>query len=122
MNLGGRQIRVGPIVNIQLLYILLDRALIFYSHIVNWAHGRRDYTVTENNQSDDLKAGITTELDEASKQACMRFFRAVRSSDDAKIEKTRQRMMAVLLKSLGKISHSEHRYGLVTGAQAEKNH
>lgn len=50
MNLGGRQIRVGPIDNIQLLYILLDRALIFYSHIINWAHGRRDYTVTENHR------------------------------------------------------------------------
>lgn len=113
MNLGGRQIRVGPIDNIQLLYILLDRALIFYSHIINWAHGRRDYAVGENNPGDNIKAGITTEWDEASKQACMRFFKAVRSGDDAKIEKARQRMMAILQTSLDKISRSEHRYGLV---------
>ncbi len=109
MNLGGRQIQVGPIDNIQLLYILLDRALIFYSHVINWAHGRRDYTVADDGRS-DIKAGITTEWDEASKQACMRFFRAVRSGDDTKIEKERQQMMTILLRSLEKISHSERRY------------
>lgn len=113
MNLGGRQIRVGPIDNIQLLYILLDRALIFYSHIINWAHGRRDYTVALNNRS-DIKAGITTEWDEASKQACMRFFKAVRSGDDPKIEKARQQMTTILLKASDKISRSEHRFELVT--------
>jgi len=116
MNLGGREIRVGPIDNIQLLYILLDRALIFYSHIINWAHGRRDYAVAESNRS-DIKAGITTEWDEASKQACMRFFRAVRSGDDAKIENARRQMTTILVKSLDKISRSEHRYGLVMNRQ-----
>ena len=116
MNLGGRQIQVGPIDNIQLLYILLDRALIFYSHIINWAHGRRDYPVADNNRS-DIKAGFTTKWDEAGKQACMLFFKAVRSGDDTKMEKARQRMIAILLSSLEKISHSEHPYGLVTGGE-----
>lgn len=116
MNLGGRQIRVGPIDNIQLLYILLDRALIFYSHVINWAHGRRDYAVAESDRS-DIKAGITTTFDESAKQACMRFFKAVRSGDDVKIEKTRQRMIRLLLESLNKISHSEHSYGTVMNSE-----
>lgn len=117
MNLGGRQIQVGPIDNIQLLYILLDRSLIFYSHIINWAHGRRDYG-DAGSEGSDAKAGITTEWDEAAKQACVRFFRAVRGGDDAKIEAARQRMTPILLQSLEKISRSEHRYGLLTSGRS----
>ena len=45
MKLGGQQIRVGPNENIQFLYILIDRALIFYAHIINWAHGRRELSI-----------------------------------------------------------------------------
>ncbi len=40
---GRYHLQVGPNENPQFPYILLDRALIFYSHTINWAHGRRDY-------------------------------------------------------------------------------
>jgi len=45
LGIGGQKmhIQVGPAKNIQFGFILLDRALIYYSHIINWAHGRRDY-------------------------------------------------------------------------------
>ena len=43
----------------------------------------------------------------------MRFFRAVRSGDEVKAEKARQRMTALLLEALDKISRSERCYGVV---------
>lgn len=48
LGLGGGRVRitVGPIKNSQFAFILLDRAFLYYSHIINWAHGRRDYPQT----------------------------------------------------------------------------
>lgn len=36
-------LQVGPNENTQFPFILFDRVLLYYSHIINWTHGRRDY-------------------------------------------------------------------------------
>lgn len=41
--LGGEQVQVGPAKSIDLLFVLLNRSLLYYRHTINWAHGRRDY-------------------------------------------------------------------------------
>jgi predicted GTPase len=117
MNLGGHQMRMGPNENIQFLYILLDRALIFYSHIINWAHGRRDYPAASP-ASGAGKAGVTTEWSESAKKTCAAFFRAVRSSDESRRASARKEMKALLQDSLQTISHSERKYGLVIKSAA----
>ncbi|RPH38964.1 MAG: DUF3482 domain-containing protein, partial [Desulfobulbaceae bacterium] len=43
LKLGGQQLQIGPSKSIDLLFILLNRSLLFYFHTINWAHGRRDY-------------------------------------------------------------------------------
>jgi len=106
MTLGGRQIRMGPVDNIQLLYILLDRALIFYSHIINWAHGRRDYDEARL-PDEGAKTGMTARWSEADRQTGMRFFRHIRSGDEMKAEKVRHEMNRVLMVALEKISRSK---------------
>lgn len=76
VKLGGEQIQIGPCNNIQLLYVLLDRVLIFYSHIINWAHGRRDYF--ENSKityTDKNKYSVTANWDIQSKKICCNFFK-----------------------------------------------
>jgi hypothetical protein len=103
MNLGGRQIRMGPVDNIQLLYILLDRVLIFYSHVINWAHGRRDYDESRI-QEDGDKAGLTARWGESARRTGMRFFKNIRTGDDMKAEKARREMNRVLLAALENIS------------------
>jgi len=108
MRLGGRQSRMGPVDNIQLLYILLDRALIYYSHIINWAHGRRDFDEIPLPEGAG-KAGMITEWSETDRQVCARFFKGVRSNSEVKAEKTRQRMKTLLQQVLKEISHHEHR-------------
>ena len=106
INLGGRQIQMGPVDSIQLLYILLDRVLIFYSHVINWAHGRRDYN-GDQLPGDGVKTGMTSQWDEATRQTCIRFFRGMRSRDEGKTEKTRQKMKVLLQKVLKDISKGE---------------
>jgi len=41
-ELGGCRIRVGPLRNPQLMFVLLDRAFIYFECLSNWAHARRD--------------------------------------------------------------------------------
>lgn len=114
MNLGGQQIKIGPVDNIQFFYILMDRALIFYSHIINWAHGRRDYSLVPiEKKSDPVKSGFTAEWDENTKKICTSFFKAVRSNDEKHIEDSRDLVKEIIKQALIKISHSERKYGLM---------
>lgn len=40
--IAKEQIVVGPISNPQLLFILLDRAMLYVNRLIHWSHGRRD--------------------------------------------------------------------------------
>lgn len=82
--LGGKRLTMGPCANVQLLYILLDRALLYYSHVINWAHGRRDYppaTAPETGATD--KSGFSHAWDAERRKVCVRFFTALRAKDEA---------------------------------------
>jgi hypothetical protein len=108
------QIHVGPMGNIQFFYILLDRALIFYSHIINWAHGRRGLPAArEPHAKAVVKAGFATEWDDAAKRLCAEFFKAVKGGDDSRLEARRKAMKGFLMETLSRISRSERPYGLV---------
>jgi len=113
LNLGGQQIQIGPIGNIQFMYVLLDRALIFYSHIINWAHGRRDYPLGKSPSEKSVKAGFTAEWDDKTKGACHAFYSSVRSNDGFRKALSRKALKEMLQDVLLKISHSERRYGLI---------
>jgi hypothetical protein len=78
-GLGGDRIQVGPNENIQFLYILLDRALLYYTHMSRRAHGRRDLPEAESQfVSKGEKAGISTLLTPKQHRICMEFFKACR--------------------------------------------
>jgi hypothetical protein len=89
MKMGGEQLRVGPVTNIQLLYILLDRGLLFYSHVINWAHGRRDYErMAGLPVATGGKGGFTRRWQREQRAVCDRFFRAVLKGHEGEIEET----------------------------------
>lgn len=112
-SLGGQQIKTGPHEHIQFMYILLDRALIFYSHIINWAHGRRDFDDADKDNDPQGKAGLTYEWDESSRKICSRFFNALRSGDDEGRETAQNELKAMLRKVLYKLSTTQKQYGLM---------
>jgi len=110
LKLGGQQMKMGPNENIQFLYILIDRALIFYSHIINWAHGRRDYPVlSDNRHSEPAKESFTRGWDDNEKRICHSFFKAIHKGYENRKEIFRQELKGVLKEKLNRISHSEGR-------------
>ena len=109
MSLGGHEIQVGPVKNIQFLYILLDRSLIYYSHISNWAHGRRDYDADRVNQvSDSAGSGFAVQWDPGARSICSAFFREVTKSNGSPDPDYERQMRDFLIGQLQKISHSEN--------------
>jgi len=78
IRLGGDRLRVGPNKNIQFLYVLLDRALIYYSHIIKRPHGRRDTKTVQAGQDDKgEKLGFSSRMTSEQRQICARYFKAV---------------------------------------------
>ena len=41
LRLSGSTLRIGPAQNISLMFVLINRALLYYQYTINWAHGRR---------------------------------------------------------------------------------
>jgi hypothetical protein len=113
LSLGGEQIQIGPIENPQFAYVLLDRALIFYSHIINWAHGRRDYPAQEHADKGSAKAGLTFEWDDRKRKICQAFYTAMRGRDDQQKTSSRKALNEMLQEVLLDISRSDQRYGVV---------
>ncbi|MBU0970366.1 MAG: DUF3482 domain-containing protein [Proteobacteria bacterium] len=79
IRLGGDRLQVGPNENLQFLYVLMDRALIYYTHMINRPHGRRDAgDIGENPKKVFPKLGITATLSPGQRNTCVRFFKSVR--------------------------------------------
>ena len=111
LPLGGKQIQIGPTKSIDLLFILLNRSLLYYQHTINWAHGRRDYK--KDNQSDQLQLatspppGFTQNWSAGNIKICHDFFKAIR---DQKANNSRQpveKFRQLLLTTMQGISESE---------------
>ncbi len=77
MRMGGEQLQIGPVDNPQLIYILIDRVLLFYAHVINWAHGRRDYAEGGYSLNSGEKGGFTSSWEKKDREICSRFLKAV---------------------------------------------
>jgi hypothetical protein len=106
------KITVTANANIQYLFILLDRLLIYYAHIINWAHGRRDYEEHRSPVQKNRKIGFTDEWSAEDRKICGNFFSAVHKNKDAQRETARKELMAMLQQKLLDISRTEERYWL----------
>ncbi len=100
MRLDSQKLQVGPVKSSQLLYVLLDRQLLFYSHIINWAHGCRDYdslNAVQDNEKATVKVGYTTNWNRSDRAVCEGFLKSIQ--DDVPMERQRdyRKAMAALL-------------------------
>ncbi len=98
MRLDRESIVVGPANNIQLMYVLLDRALIYYDHVTGWAHGRRDYDNAPRELLANEKKGFTSGWSSDRRKICQIFFDQVTSSerDEAKIAQAELTFISML--------------------------
>lgn len=105
MKLDHQQLTMGPVNNIQLMYILLDRALLFYSRIINWAHGRRDYSEENQAEPDDIKRqGMTKEWQRSEQKVCEQFFSTVTKGEQELVPERREELHELLVKKLASFS------------------
>jgi hypothetical protein len=112
LNIGGYQVSVGPHKNIQLFYVLLDRALIYYANIINWAHGRREYPSHQKDLAtlSSAKKGYASRLDQVMKNACSQLLKTIRGSkEEAAQEASQKQFIHVLQDYLNKLSHASDR-------------
>ncbi len=77
---GKFELQVGPNTSPQFPYILLDRAFLYYAHIINWAHGKRDYS-----HPDEIPhhARFSTTLHATSLKRFEKYFRSLAKDEDA---------------------------------------
>lgn len=82
LSLGGNQIQIGPTKSIDLLFVLLNRSLLFYQYTINWAHGRRDYESLEQSESNKTPvSGFTRNWPAARIKVCHAFFKSVQKTN-----------------------------------------
>ena len=86
-ELGGITMTVGPNTNPQFPFVLLDRALLYFQHVSNWAHAR---SKPNNDQESKLElatieSGFTSGWTKQQRDLCAKFIKTV--NDDATYEK-----------------------------------
>jgi hypothetical protein len=104
LPVGRVKIRVGPAQNDQLLFVLIDRALIYFSHVINWAHSRRDQPQPGVNTAAMEKSGYTSAWSASFNQTCRRFLRAVRKGHTQRTETLKPEIIAAVTEQLNDIS------------------
>jgi len=106
-KIGGEKISMGPNENVQFLYVLIDRTLTFYSHIINWAHGRRDYQNPSSGKSRQLdEKGYVAGWTGNEKRVCQDFFKSSNSGNENRKQASRKQLKELLLKTMHEISNS----------------
>lgn len=105
-SLGDFVLIVGPNHNIQFPFVLLDRALIYFSHVINWAHGRRN---RHEEARDTGPETFVAHFTDHQRRICREFFQAAGAKDEAKIREARQPLLDMLLEVLHGLSDREYR-------------
>ncbi len=100
IRLGGDQLVIGPVTNIQLMYVLLDRTFLFYRHTINWAHGKREYPdgplpLAEGNGKESFSASWSRD----EHKVCELFFQGIRQKNENKAQEQAQAAMRSFLKA-----------------------
>jgi GTPase Era involved in 16S rRNA processing len=102
LPLGRLRVQVGPLKNEQFLFIILDRALIYFSHVINWAHSRRDQPGAA--QINEKKSGFISKFAPNQKQKISQFISALRKGDPVKTESLNHSFQLALTGILNDIS------------------
>lgn len=108
VRIGGEQLRFGPATDINLLFVLINRALLYYKHTINWAHGRRDYeSISKKSVKDKQPFNITSTWSTGRLRICKAFFSAVTGSNERNMGQEKKKLGELIEQSLTEISREE---------------
>jgi len=108
--LGGEHLTIGPAKSISFLMVLINRALLYYQHTINWAHGRRDYPENTNSKmlpqhiAEQNFTGVWTS---SNIKICHSFFKEVQKGKSATEGDAEKDFKGLLLQTLQQISESQ---------------
>jgi hypothetical protein len=103
LTLGGVQVSVGPNQYPQFPFVLIDRLLLYYQSVINWAHARRDQPASFES-AHEMKSGYTARWSNERRKLCLKFFKTLEKKkpearDDAQREC--ERMLTEALQEVG---------------------
>ncbi|NLC70876.1 MAG: GTPase/DUF3482 domain-containing protein [Desulfuromonadaceae bacterium] len=102
-SIGKIELKIGPLHNLQFFFVLIDRVLIFFSYVINWAHGRRE-PLPEDSPG-EAREGYTAQWSDEQRRVAIRYFEALRNPDDVdRLEKRRLEFQAFLRHFLAGLS------------------
>jgi len=77
LRLDRRELTLGPVANPQLMYVLLDRSLLYYRWVINWAHARRERPLDEEERYRLERQGCLGDWPAAERRCCREYFQAL---------------------------------------------
>ncbi|MBA3027269.1 MAG: DUF3482 domain-containing protein [Desulfobacteraceae bacterium] len=110
IRIGGFRIQTGPMENPQFMFVLIDRALLLYARIINWAHGRRGLPDSKAEIQDPapIKMGYTSLWEDRERRACFRLFKMIRTGTFESGSSEKQAFLDLILTTLEKISRNAY--------------
>lgn len=94
-ELGGCRIQIGPLRNPQLMFVLLDRALIYFQCVSNWAHARREEATATLAEG---KKGVTAGWDRERRRLFEKYQAYLLKGHLAKANELRPELQQVLIR------------------------
>ncbi len=104
--LGGISLQAGPIQNDQLLFVIIDRSLIYFWHVINWAHSRRNRPEEKQDEDKSVSEFLSAKWSEKQKKTSRRFFAATRKNDPAAADFAAREFKQMLKSLLKRISRT----------------
>lgn len=81
--LGGQELTLGPCRNLQVLFVLLDRILLYFRLITSRAHGKRDDAAMAVEAAALDEGGVSRHLSPSEKKPFQELFKAAGKGDPA---------------------------------------
>jgi hypothetical protein len=104
-SLSSWKIKIGPSRNIQLMFILTDRALIYYTHVINWAHGRRDPGTVSIGSNTPHRDNTASDWNKELKESFLVYYSSMGSKDTEKMIRLREKAADSVRKLLDAIPY-----------------
>jgi hypothetical protein len=77
----------------------MDRILIYYSHVINWAHGKRDDNQSKLDEK-TKKIGFSSELKNEDRKIFDRFFKQATKINSSKKEDISEKELIIAIKNI----------------------
>ncbi|BCS95121.1 hypothetical protein DSLASN_07530 [Desulfoluna limicola] len=94
--LGGQELTLGPCRNLQVLFVLLDRILLYFRLITSRSHGKRDEAALAVEEAALESGGVSRHLSSSDKKAFQELFKATGKQDAAGTEKAISEIRGIL--------------------------